>query len=175
MIDKAFRICSVDGKEHKRVDLAAKVQYGGDRMMYHRQDLHEVMKVAATSENGVGMPAQIMTSSRVISCDCDAGSVVLENGQVMDGFDLIVAADGIRSRLRKCVLGREESPVPTGHAAYRMMIKAEKVEGDAEIQKFLNPREAVTTMVMGHDNRLIMGPARNGELFSIVAMVPDSE
>jgi len=175
MIDKAFRICSADGKEHKRIDLAAKTDYGGDRMMYHRQDLHEVLKLAATSIDGIGSPAEIRVRSRAVSCDCDAGSVVLENGEVLDGFDLIIAADGIRSKLRQSVLEEECNPVPTGQSAYRMMIKAADIEDDEEILKFLDPREPVTTMVMGHNVRLIMGPARNGELFSIVAMVPDSK
>jgi len=175
MVDKAFRICSADGKEHKRIDLTAKTEYGGDRMLYHRQDLHDVLKSAATSVHGNGSPAEIKVRSRVISCDCDAGSVVLENGEVLDGFDLVIAADGVRSNLRKSVLGEESNAVPTGQSAYRMMIKASDMEGDAEILKFLDPRESMTTMVIGHNKRLIMGPARNGELFSIVAMVPDSK
>lgn len=175
MVDKAFRICSVDGTEHKRVDLAAKVEYGGDRMLYHRQDLHDALKEAAIDPARAGPPAELLVRRRVMSCDCDAGSVVLEDGTVLDGFDLIVAADGVRSQLRQFVLGEEAKPIPTGQSAYRMMIKASEFEGDSEISKFLDPREAVTTMVMGHKNRLIMGPARNGELYSIVAMVPDSE
>lgn len=175
MIDRAFRICSTDGKEQKRVDLTAKSQYGGDRMLYHRQDLHDVLKNAATSADGKGPAVEIFVKSRVVSCDCEKNSVVLEDGKVMEGFDLIVAADGIRSRIRKSVVGEEVGPVRTGQAAYRMMIEAAKIEDDEDIRKFLDPREAVTTMVMGHNNRLIMGPARNGELFSIVAMVPDGK
>jgi len=174
MIDKAFRICSVDGKEHKRINLTAKTEYGGDRMLYHREDLHEVLKTAATSVDGVGMPAEIRVQSRAVSCDCDAGSVVLESGEQLKGFDLIIAADGIRSKLRRIVLEEESDPMPTGQSAYRMMINAADIEDDKEILKFMDPREPVTTMVIGHSNRLIMGPARNGELFSIVAMVPDS-
>ena len=46
---------------------------------------------------------------------------------------------------------------------------------DEDIRRFLDPREAVTTMVMGHQNRLIMGPARNGDVYSIVAMVADGK
>ncbi|KAL3419179.1 hypothetical protein PVAG01_09401 [Phlyctema vagabunda] len=174
MVDEAFRICSVDGVEHKRVHLEAKSEYGGKRMLYHRQDLHEVMKAAATSRLRTGLPVEIRVKSRVVSCNCDMGSVVLESGEIVQGFDLIIAADGIRSKLRKWVLGKEANPVPTGQAAYRMMIQASIVETDEDIRKFLNPREAVTTMVMGHQNRLIMGPARNGDLYSIVAMVPDA-
>lgn len=160
MVDRAFRICSTDGKEQKRVDLTAKSQYGGDRMLYHRQDLHDVLKNAATSADGKGPAVEILVKSRVVSCDCEKKSVELEDGKVMGGFDLIVAADGIKSRIRKSVVGEEVSPVRTGQAAYRMMIEAAKIEDDEDIRKFLDHREAVTTMVMGHNNRLVMGPAK---------------
>ncbi|KAK0102122.1 hypothetical protein ONS96_006086 [Cadophora gregata f. sp. sojae] len=173
MVDRAFRVCATDGTEHKRIDLTAKSEYGGDRMLYHRQDLHEVLKSAATSVDREGLSATILVKSRVVKCDCDEGSVELEDGRVLTGFDLIVAADGIRSNVRKFVVGKEVSSVRTGQSAYRMMVDASKVEEDEDIRKFLDPREAVTTMVMGHKNRLIMGPARNGEVYSIVAMVPD--
>lgn len=63
--------------------------------MYHRQDLHETLKEAATSKDGIGEPAEIRVSSRVMSCDYENGSVQLENGQVLDGFDLIIGADGM--------------------------------------------------------------------------------
>ena len=175
MIDKAFRICSTDGTEHKRIDLTAKSEYGGDRMLYHRQDLHEVLKSAATSETREGLPAEILVKSKVVKCDCEEGSVELEDGRVLDGFDLIVAADGIRSNIRRFIVGEEVGSVRTGPAAYRMMIEASRVGDDEDIRRFLDPREAVTTMVMGHQNRLIMGPARNGDVYSIVAMVADGK
>jgi salicylate hydroxylase len=173
MIDEAMRICSVDGKEQTRINLKAKVEYGGDRVVYHRQDLHDVLKAAATAGPQVEGFATIRVSSRVASADCEAGSVRLETGEVLSGFDVIIGADGIRSVVRECVLGRKVNAVPTGHAAYRMMIDSKNIEGDEEISKFLNPRDPSTTMVMAHDCRLIMGPARNGEVYSIVAMVPD--
>lgn len=175
MIDRAFRICSIDGKEHKRIDLTSKVEYGGDRVVYHRQDLHSILKEEATSPSRSSPGAKIRASSRVVSADCEAGSVTLENGEVLGGFDLIVGADGIRSQIRTSVLGKEVEPAVTGVAAYRMMIRASDIEENAEIAWYLNPRDSCTTMVMGHDCRLIMGPARNGEVYSIVAMVPDGK
>jgi salicylate hydroxylase len=93
----------------------------------------------------------------------------------LTGFDLVVGADGIRSLIRRSVLGQEVNPEPTGLSAYRVMIKASDIEGDVEISAFLNPRDSCTTMVMGYDCRLIMGPARNGEVYNIVAMVPDGK
>jgi len=142
-------------------------------MLYHRQDLHDVLKQAAVDKTREGKAAEIRTGKRVVSVDCEKGSVELEDGTTMGGYDLIVAADGIRSQARECVVGQESKSCRTGQAAYRMMIDDSALECDEEIRKFLDPREAVTTMVMGHKNRLIMGPARNGEVFSIVAMVPD--
>lgn len=173
MIDKAFRVCSVDGKEQTRIDLTAKAEYGGDRVVYHRQDLHDVLKAAATAGPEADGYATIRVSSRVVSADCEAGSVELESSEVLGGFDFIIGADGIRSRVRESVLGRKMDAVPTGHAAYRMMINSKDIEGDEDISKFLDPRDSCTTMVMAHGCRLIMGPARNGDLYSIVAMVPD--
>jgi salicylate hydroxylase len=52
MIDETFRICSTDGKEQKRIDLRAKVEYGGDRVVYHRQDLHDVLKAKHNLKGG---------------------------------------------------------------------------------------------------------------------------
>ena len=168
MIDEAFRICSIDGKEQRRLNLKAKVDYGGDRVVYHRQDLHDVLKIAA-KEAG----AAIRTSSRVDTVDCDEGVVCLENGEKLSGFDLVVGADGIRSKTRESVLKKTALAIPTGSSAYRLTIDAKSIEDDEAISQFLNPRDPCTTMVVGYDCRLVMGPARNGQLYSIVAMVPD--
>lgn len=42
MIDHGFRIYNTDGQMVNSVPLAGKTEYEGDRIMYHRQDLHEV-------------------------------------------------------------------------------------------------------------------------------------
>ena len=83
MIDRAFRICSTDGNEHNRIDLTSKKEYGGDRVVYHRQDLHSVLKATATSLSTTSSGAVIRVSSRVISADCEAGSVILEGGEIL--------------------------------------------------------------------------------------------
>jgi salicylate hydroxylase len=175
MIDKEFRICSTDGKEKTRIDLISKLSYGANRVVYHRQDLHDVLKEAATSSISQAPGAKIRVSSRVVSANCLEGSVMLENGEVLEGFDVVIGADGIRSMIRGSVLEKEVNAVPTGVSAYRMIISAKSIEDDEQISNFLNPRDSCTTMVVGHDCRLIMGPARNGEIYSIVAMVPDGK
>jgi salicylate hydroxylase len=155
-----------------RIPLSTTEKYGAERMMYHRADLHAVLKQRATGDRFPGKPAELKTSSRVVNCDPEKGTVELADGQVLSA-DLIVGADGIKSAIRRNVLGEEVTAQPTGFSAYRMMIPIDHLEQEADFTKVIDPRKGCTTMVMGSDRRLIMGPARNGTIYSIVALVPD--
>lgn len=85
-----------------------------------------------------------------------------------------VAADGIHSTIRKSLVG-EITPKPTGLSAYRLTIPTEKLERETpEFCKKMDPRQPFTSMMMAHDCRLIMGPAREGSVWSIVGLVPDA-
>jgi salicylate hydroxylase len=84
-----------------------------------------------------------------------------------------VAADGIHSAIRKSLLG-DITPRPTGLSAYRLTIPTEKLERETpEFCKKMDPRQPFTSMMMAHSCRLIMGPAREGSVWSIVGLVPD--
>lgn len=172
MIDEAFEIYNLDGEMQIRVPLLTRDKYGAERMMYHRADLHQTLKERATSPDFPGLPAVLRTARRLTGCDCEKGTVELATGEVLSA-DLIVGADGIKSAVRKYVLEEEANAIPTGLSAYRMMIPTERLERESDFVKVINPRRGCTTMVMGRDRRLIMGPARNGTIYSIVALVPD--
>lgn len=81
MIDQGFRIFNTNGLMVNMIPLTSKTEYGGDRVMYHRQDLHSCLLRAATSGGRVGPPANIRTSIRVASCDPTGGRLVLESGE----------------------------------------------------------------------------------------------
>lgn len=88
-------------------------------------------------------------------------------------FHQRIAADGIHSTVRTSIVG-EVNPQKTGLSAYRFMLPTEKIE--QEVPEFcakIKPREPFTSMVMAHDCRLIMGPAREGTMYSFVGLVPD--
>ncbi|KXL49920.1 MAG: hypothetical protein FE78DRAFT_103949 [Acidomyces sp. 'richmondensis'] len=112
MIDRGFRIYDTDGTITNTVPLLSKTEYDGDRIMYHRQDLHESLKAAAITAGRGSQSAKVRTSSRVVRCDCEAGVITLESGEDIHA-DLIVGADGIHSILRDFVLGQKAKPVPT--------------------------------------------------------------
>jgi salicylate hydroxylase len=172
-VDRGFRIYNSEGKMVNEVLLKEKSHYGGDRIMWHRQDLHAYLRNVATSTDSHGPAAVLRTSSRIIRCDCVNGIVTLENEEQIEA-DLIVGADGIHSTVRTSVLGRETKPQPTGFSAYRMMLSTKTIEREAPLfSRSIRPAEPYTSMVMAHTCRLIMGPARGGELYSIVGLVPD--
>ncbi|KAH8729137.1 hypothetical protein GQ44DRAFT_819012 [Phaeosphaeriaceae sp. PMI808] len=171
MIDCGFRIYNVDGKRVNEIPLRSKTQYGADRIMWHRQDLHNYLRTKALATSST----VLRTSSRVKQCDPNAGSVTLESGEIIEA-DLIIAADGIHSCLRSIVLTNIVEPKPTGLSAYRLMMPSSVLEDQApDFAANINPREPYTSMIIAHDCRLIMGPARDGELYSVVGLVPDEK
>lgn len=172
MRDEGFNMYSINGDLQRSIPLISKTEYGADRMMYHRMDIHDTLRKYATRPDSSGEPAEIRTSASVIACDPDAGTVILKDGTTIRG-DIIIGADGIKSALRKEVLGHEVPALPTGFSAYRLLLSSKNLEQDENFRKVINPRSPFTSMVVGHDRRMIMGPARDGELFSVVALVPD--
>lgn len=176
MIDRGFRIFSSDGTMVNEVPLMnSRERFGGERMMYHRQDLHDALKRAATAELGAerGPPATIRTSAKAVSCDCESGTVTLADGSIVQS-DLIVAADGIHSSLRASIIGHQVVPDPTGLSAYRLVIPRSDLRVRApEFCAAIDPTAPYTSMMLAHSCRLIMSPARDGEIFGIVGLVPD--
>ena len=167
MKDEGFRIFGTDGTLQQSIDLETS-RYGADRMVYHRQDLHEALK--SKVREGI---AEIKVSCRVVQCDPERGLVELEDGSKLEA-DLIIAADGIKSVLRDGVVGQKVMAKPTGFSAYRLSVDTALLqEHENDFCQILDPRKPMTTMMMAHDRRLIMGPARDGSIYSVVALVPD--
>jgi salicylate hydroxylase len=81
IVDHGFRIFNTDGDMVNSIPLLNKDEYGGHRVMYHRQDLHSCLIRAATSEDRKGAASTIRTSARVISCDYTRGTVTLDDGE----------------------------------------------------------------------------------------------
>ena len=57
--------------------------------------------------------------------------------------------------------------------AYRMLIPTEELTYIPELTGIMDPTDSFTTMIMGHECRIIMGPARNGKVYGITGLVPD--
>lgn len=173
--DKAFRMFNAEGTLVREIPLDTSM-FGADRMLYHRQDLHAALREAATTtEDGwEGKPAAVIrTAAEVVDCDTSEGTVSLKGGETLRA-DLIIGADGIKSVVRNFVVGEERTAQPTGLSAYRMLIPSAKLPNDQIPEGILKMEDpAATTMLVGKDKRVIMGPGRAGTLLGIVALVPD--
>jgi salicylate hydroxylase len=94
IVDEGFRVYNTDGVLVHSVPLLTKTEYGADRLCFHRRDLHDQFKKAATSSDREGEPVTVRVASRVVDCSPLDGTVTLEGGEVVTG-DLIIAADGM--------------------------------------------------------------------------------
>ncbi|KAL4739426.1 hypothetical protein BDV11DRAFT_170094 [Aspergillus similis] len=139
----------------------------GQQVVIHRADLHN-----ALIEKALELPnVELRVNSHVATVDFESTSVVLVNGTVVRA-DVIVAADGIKSIIRDQLLGEGASQaIPTGDAAYRIMLTKAEMESDPELKKLVEVPEA--TRWLGPERHLIAYPVRNHELFNIVLVHPD--
>ncbi|KJR86252.1 uncharacterized protein SPSK_02511 [Sporothrix schenckii 1099-18] len=178
LVDRGFRMFDQAGHVVRELPLDT-ARFGADRVLYHRQDLHAALRDAAVSDSGVlpGAPVEIRTAAAVVSCRPEDGVVVLADGTRLQG-DLVVGADGIKSVVRSSVLGAQAAqypPIPTGLSAYRVLMPRSLLDEVAGLPPSVTVSDpAITSMVVGGDRRVIMGPGRGGALYGLVALVPDS-
>ncbi|CAN8104108.1 unnamed protein product [Discula destructiva] len=85
--------------------------------------------------------------------------------------DLIVAADGVWSKIRALHLGRAEPPLPTGDLAYRVVLSLEQAAGDPELQDMI--RNPTCHFWIGPGAHAVGYSMRAGELYNVVLLVPD--
>ncbi|KAL5363452.1 hypothetical protein BJX96DRAFT_167491 [Aspergillus floccosus] len=171
VVDTELRILDTDSKVIQRIPSNAAI-YGSERVVYHRQDLHLALVEAATSKDRPGNPVEIRTSSPVARCDPVRGIVTLKSGEELEA-DLIVGADGIRSVVRESVLDEPVESVPTGLSAYRILIDTKNI-GELPVSKeIFDIQRSATTIVMGHECRVVLGPGRGHEALGLVALLPD--
>ncbi|CAK5268263.1 unnamed protein product [Mycena citricolor] len=94
-----------------------------DTLLVHRSDLHEELKRVALSPDGNGPPVHIRLGCKVVSCEPEAGIVVLDSGETI-AADLVIGADGLQSVIRSHVLGHPQDAEPTGLSCCRSVFKA---------------------------------------------------
>ena len=103
-------------------DAASEERYGAPYLNIHRGDLHSVMERAV-------MPGSIAFDHRLIALEETDDGLCLrfENGATAEA-DLVIGADGIRSKVREFLLG-SEPPRFVGAVAQRAIFPAERLRG----------------------------------------------
>ncbi|CAK5269513.1 unnamed protein product [Mycena citricolor] len=147
-----------------------------DIALVHRSDLHEELKRIALAPDGNGPPVLIRLGSKVVSCEPEAGVVVLDSGETISA-DLVIGADGLQSVIRSHVLGYVQDAEPTGYACCRSVFDAAPMKDNPDfdwITKGVPGARAVPWK--GAPFRMIFCYlCRNGELLNCAHFFQESD
>ena len=106
---------------------------------------------------------------RVESIDFDQAEITTKTGMKAKG-DLIVAADGLWSKSRSLLTGKDDAPRPTGDLAYRVVLDLDQVT-DPELRAWIsNP---AVHFWIGPGAHAVGYSLRAGKMYNIVLLVPD--
>ncbi len=127
----------------------------GPTYYFHRADLIDLLRKAAER-----LGVEIVLGQRIMSCEIVQGGARIE---MTDGSaqhaDLVVAADGGRSLLRRGLVEEEGAPRFTGQVAWRATIPWGQGEADRR-----------ATLTMGPGRHVVTYPIRSGRELNIVAV-----
>jgi salicylate hydroxylase len=135
-------------------------RHGAPYFQLHRADLHKALSgaVRALAPDAVVLNAR----ATLVRESADAVSVVFADGRESD-CDLLVGADGIRSLVRRHVLG-DDAPVYTGQLAWRCTVPTARIP--PELRTAL-----VSTIWCGPKNHAVTYYLRGGALLNFVGCV----
>ena len=151
--------------------------YQGDKLFYqswapersfgrayngHRGEIHEIVYNYALS---LGIDIRLgQDVTDYLESETEAG--VVSNGQRVTG-DVVLAADGVRSKGRKLVLGYEDKPKSSGYAIYRAWFTAEKIASNPRT-KFLVENGDFHAAWLGPDIHFLVATLKGGKDISWV-------
>ena len=163
VLPKAFEFRRFDsGELLHRIPLgdAHREKHGAAYYQMHRRDLHAALVEALLqhSADAIQLGAAVCG---VHENDQEAG-VELASGQTLRA-ELVIGADGVKSRVRQHVLGPDR-PVFTGQVVWRVLVPVDRVPKELRT-------DIVSTIWCGPHNHGVMYYLRGGQLINFVGCV----
>ncbi|KAI8957753.1 putative monooxygenase [Daldinia sp. FL1419] len=124
----------------------------------HRGDYHEAF-IQAVKDAGI----EIQMGKEVVAYDESKPSIIFADGTELVA-DLIVGADGIKSRARELVLGFEDAPKSSGYSCYRAYFPGKHLREDPLCREFVD-HDCVNIWI-GEDTHLVQNTLRGGDEFN---------
>ncbi len=125
-------------------------------IQYHRADL---LNLLATGCDKAGVVVQLGKSASV--ANCETGQILCTDGSDPVEFDVVIAADGVRSTSRQTYFAGESPPF-AGQVAWRALVPADAVPEFAD--------QTGTRLYLGPKRHLVVYPLRDRGLINIVAV-----
>ncbi|KAF9737662.1 hypothetical protein PMIN01_05441 [Paraphaeosphaeria minitans] len=134
----------------------------GPRINGHRGELYDIIY-----QHAINRGLDIRLGQRVTDYfedDNKAGVVV--NGERMEA-DIVIAAEGVRSRGRKIVLGFDDKPKSSGYAVYRCWFRGDAIKDNALIRHLVENGDTHSGYI-GPDLHFLVSSLKNGKEFNWV-------
>ncbi|KAK5079770.1 hypothetical protein LTR70_009185 [Exophiala xenobiotica] len=111
-------------------------KYGSTINHYHRVDLHRTLREMAQESSGAakGKPATIRLATKVREVDVGDGVIGFDDGTSVRK-DLVVIADGIKSRFVSYITGQDEPLVRNGRSVYRCLVPFNEINKEARLRE----------------------------------------
>ncbi|MDX6313351.1 MAG: hypothetical protein QOF84_7802 [Streptomyces sp.] len=146
-------------------------EYNAPYWHYHRADLHRTLLDACLDERGPGPVVEVHTDSRVLEIDRSdpARPTAVTATGLRHAGDVLIGADGIRSRVREA-MDFPDTLEFSGEMAYRALIPGDKIAADPATRWLVDRFQS--TIWFGPDRHLVHYMIRGGEFLNVVAIVP---
>ncbi|TVY41324.1 FAD-dependent monooxygenase [Lachnellula occidentalis] len=138
--------------------------YGFPYWFIHRADCQNILYDAAV-EAGI----QILLGTPIESVDEKGPTVKLQSGQELRA-DLIVGADGVRSRTRASALKEDVEALESSQCAYRATVPVDLMNSDPSLAHRMTDVNA--NLWLGPDGHIMGYPIRSGEMYNLVLVSP---
>lgn len=139
--------------------------YGSPYWLVHRADYQRILYDAALEQG-----ARVDLSARVAQVDEEKPSVTTVKGRAYEA-DVVIGADGIRSKVRDCIFPSEKyMPNSTANCAYRATVSAESMNQDPQTAELLiDPN---SNAWIGPGRHVMAYPIRQGAMYNLVMCHP---
>ncbi|ORY18252.1 hypothetical protein BCR34DRAFT_554462 [Clohesyomyces aquaticus] len=142
----------------------AKEKEWGPRINGHRGELHGIIWKHVMERGSI----DVRLDTRVVDYfeDGEKAGVELVNGEKVTA-DMVIAAEGVRSRGRKIVLGFDDKPKSSGYAVYRAWFSGDAIK-DNPLIKHLVVNGDTHSGYIGPDLHFLVSSLKNGTEFNWV-------
>jgi 2-polyprenyl-6-methoxyphenol hydroxylase-like FAD-dependent oxidoreductase len=140
----------------------------GQRVNGHRGEIHQVLL-----RHAIDRGVDVRLGCNVVEYfeDEEGAGVVTENGERFTA-DVVLAAEGVRSRGRKLVLGFEDKPLPSGYAVFRTWFPADELLKNEKTRHLVEKGDSHNGWI-GEDVHFLAAAIKDGKELSWVCTHKD--